>query len=61
MKLYVAVLDTLTGGARLAQSGHAVAEIHAQQPAACAMWRETSNTIVCVEINATMLERLAFT
>lgn len=61
MKLYVAILNTLVGGARLAQSGHAVAEIHAQQPAACATWRETSNTIVCVQMDAEALARLAFT
>lgn len=40
MKLYVVLLDTLTGGHVAAQCAHAVAEIHAREPGACAAWSE---------------------
>ena len=59
MKLYVAVLDVLSSGDRLAQCAHAVAEIHAQQPGACAAWREASNTVVVLAMPASELARLA--
>jgi hypothetical protein len=59
VKLYIATLDALTIGERLAQCAHAVAEIHATQPAACAAWREASNTVVVLTMPAEKLRRLA--
>jgi peptidyl-tRNA hydrolase len=49
MKLYVVLLDTLTGGHVAAQCAHAVAEIHAREPGACAAWRAASNTVVVLQ------------
>lgn len=49
MKLYVVLLDALTGGHVAAQCAHAVAEIHATDPASCAAWRAATNTVVVLQ------------
>lgn len=58
-RLYIAVLDALSAGERLAQCAHAVAEIHAVQPDACAAWHAGSNTVVVLAMPAYDLARLA--
>lgn len=54
-RLYVCIDSALGPGARLAQCAHAVAEMHAADPARCAAWRESSNTVVVLEMDATRL------
>lgn len=49
MKLYVVLLETLTGGHVAAQCAHAVAEIHHAQPEASRAWHAGSNTVVVLQ------------
>lgn len=58
MRLYVALLGTLTEGQRTAQAMHAVAELALCRPAAFAAWHQASNTVVAVTMDATDLARV---
>ncbi len=57
--LYVAMLDTLTNGERLAQTIHATAELHAQHPGTVDRWRATDGRVVAVVADARTLGSLA--
>lgn len=59
MKLYVALLDTLGAGQRVAQAMHGVAEFAAVHPEALGAWRAASNTVVAVAMPARDLAQLA--
>lgn len=58
MKLYLAVLDGLTAGERVAQAAHAVTEMAVEHPEAFRAWRDNGNTVVCVVMSAREMERL---
>lgn len=60
MKLYVVLLESLPSGAKLAQTAHAVSELHAARPEACEVWREASNTVVILAAGERALAELAF-
>lgn len=57
--LYVAVLDDLTHGERLAQAVHATAELHAQSPESIDRWRRTDGRVVVLRAAGDTLARLA--
>lgn len=59
MKLYVALLDTLGAGQRVAQAMHGVVELAAAHPEAVGAWRAASNTVVAVAMPAPRLAQLA--
>lgn len=59
MKLYIAVQADLPPGAKLAQTAHAVAEIHVRAPAACAAWRAAGNVVVVLDVCPERLAQLA--
>lgn len=61
MKLYLAVLDDLTAGERIAQAAHAVTEMAVEHPEAFRAWHRGTNTVVCVAMNAREMERLLVT
>lgn len=61
MKLYLAVLDDLTPGERIAQAAHAVTEMAVEHPEAFRAWHRGTNTVVCVAMGAREMERLLVT
>lgn len=58
MRLYLAVLDALTAGERIAQASHAVTEMAVAHPEAFRAWHRGTNTVVCVAMDARALERV---
>lgn len=61
VKLYLAVLDDLTPGERIAQAAHAVTEMAVGNCEAFRRWHSGSNTLVVVTMDAGALERLLVT
>lgn len=59
MKLYVAVLDSLSNGAKMAQATHAVVELIEAPTEAARRWRRDSNTVVVVQLCNAKLAELA--
>lgn len=59
MKLYVALLDQLTPGQRLAQNAHVVGEMWAEWPEATRAWRASSNVVAVVTVDRYDLAELA--
>ncbi len=59
MKLYVAVLDSLSNGAKMAQATHAVVELIEAPTEASRAWRRDSNTVVIVQLCKEKLESLS--
>lgn len=59
MKLYIALLDTLGAGQRVAQAMHGVVEFAAAHPESLGAWRASSNTVVAVAMPARDLAQLA--
>lgn len=58
MRLYLAVLDALTAGQRIAQAAHAVTEMAVGHPEAFRAWHAGTNTVVCVVMDARALDAL---
>ena len=61
MKLYLAVLATLTAGERIAQAAHVVTELALAHPEAFRAWHSASNTVVVVTMDARALAMLYVT
>lgn len=61
MKLYLAVLDALTAGERIAQAAHAVTEMALGHPDAFRAWHSGTNTVVAVAMSGERLAMLLHT
>lgn len=61
MRLYLAVLDALTPGERIAQAAHAVTEMALAHPEAFRAWHRGTNTVVVVEMDAHRLAEVLWT
>ncbi len=61
MRLYLAVLDALTAGERIAQAAHAVTEMALGHPGAFRAWHAGTNTVVCVAMTGEHIARLLHT
>ena len=61
VRLYLAVLDTLTAGERIAQAAHAVTEMAVGHREAFREWRDGANIVVVVVMDARALETLLMT
>lgn len=58
MRLYVALLDALSPGARVAQAAHAVTEMALVHPDAFRAWRDGTNTVVALAVDGDALDAL---
>lgn len=58
MRLYLAVLDTLGAGHRVAQAAHALTELALAHPAAFRAWREAGGVVVAVALPGDALAEL---
>lgn len=61
MRFYLAVLDALTAGERIAQAAHAVTEMALAHPEAFRAWHAGTNTVVVVEMDGRRLATLLWT
>lgn len=58
MRLYLALLDALSPGARVAQAAHAVTEMALAHPETFRAWHRGTNTVVALAMGARELEGL---